>query len=1431
MELELRNALTKKKKKKRYNDETNSQSFMINTNKSQLKNSDSDNSSENSISVNKTTAKEGMQKSFEVFDRNKMKKFGNKNSTNLEEFETKSVNVFVDIHREYKAEKCHAESIEKNETADEKAKAIGLKEPESFKIFSRTNTFHEKKDERSYINPVKYRGLKEEDDDIEVVESIDLIEEFQESSMDKLDEKRFGTRKSKSTKKHADQFFVEEKFHSRRQWGARESEPEVPKKSSRKRWSKDTSVFRLPDGKGNSWTTSSTENVFPSVQDLDESKQKSLSGFDNAAFVSDNEEILRIETDHENARIVMKEVVNASRKSDLSLVERNIPKETAITIENLDVSKDLTVKHFESRNRNTVLDVESIDDTPPKNKNRHSNGNDKRYSDDSNTLHSLENVTVQSDHRSSEEVLIKDDRRQSIKKIKRTRKKHSVDDEIPSSRHTTSTTEDDDLNENRSRESIDEDKSKSSVVKRRKSTHTEYRYRSQSGRDKKKSHRKNVSDSSVRSSCLNTEADSKKKKKKKKDTKYILVIVHRVNTLEIDYITRHPMVKVHIVKTETGEYLKSESSKRAYLQPVITGKFDFKENRSIVPVWEEELVFEHNFETLLNTDGEQIVILFEIVDLLSFAEASFNYDKFGAEGCWHKIAWAFLRPVGRNNVFHVNKMVRLQLYKPRKNVRKLEGFCTCEAYTWWKSGFREKYPSSLFVTMTSIEPPKLEPVFYQQLSLHDLSDVRSESQKASTHTSDSIDLPKWTRLAAQSCKVPNESIFETDVSENGCFFVAFSNDGKYLACSHSEEHDYPIVVYEVIAKKVYVRFSGHKTFVYSLHWSNNDKYLLSVSSDQTARIWDVRNQIIQHVEMMPHPSYVYCSKFGPENSSIVATGCYDRIARIWTRNKKSKNRDLSQELEGHEGFINSMCFQTNSNLLTADSIGTIILWTVKRNRSVPSKREWHISRKIRVREIDGVIINTIVLHPLESRLLVHSRNNGLRMLDLATGVVLQKYNELNNQRIQCTACISPCGGLILCGGEDSTLNVWNLESGNLLARYTLDRSFRAVTCVDYHPYDHVLAFSTFGRSAPVRVLKFNKDATGEDVGLKMTEDIRNKLNNDVSARFFNASVTPRERSRSNSSIRTPEEILKERSSQRSRNRKFHFVESPSGVLTENNDKHTDAKLRLLRLNETERALKSQSANRLYNIIEKIDRILSNTSRSSGDVESGRNYPHETSKSRVLTNRNENTEKGKTKIGRKKSLEYCSTDDRSNSYFDSSTGNSVEREVEELKMLRNTKASDFHTKMRSKSAKEKRSNDMHDDVAKTFSDSAANYRKSKIYDEIVGIRKPENIETNFIRPAKENNSKQTNYRGKSSFNNNGTSNSSGSAETYIVEKSNSDEDSMKLLRNENLIQSDTENDTNFIKDYESGSSVHSNATFTIENEIPVPMPRRKKSSLT
>ncbi|XP_011061532.1 PREDICTED: jouberin-like [Acromyrmex echinatior] len=918
---------------------------------------------------------------------------------------------------------------------------------------------------------------------------------------------------------------LEEKPRRRKQWNTVANETEVDsKRPPRKRWSKDAGVIRLPETSDDASPLIEDSRKTPVPAPRTKLRRSDAILFDNPAFVSDNEdEVLRIETDHnrESTKIEMR------RLSDRSNVED--------------------------------VDVAGIT----------SSGSSRRHRQESVS----ERLAVESDDRSSK-ARFSESRRNSVGEFDSSASLERITDV-------------------RSSSIASEERVSSSRKSKPETTRDRSRRRERSLLKKKEPSGEDVLlSSSARDANSMTETDTrvrrkrKKKRKQEKETKekeevkFISVTIHRADVLEADYMSvRRPMVRVHIVEAHTGSYLKSTESGGTYIQPMITGKFDFKKNKSMIPVWEEELIFEHNFDAIMRReDGEQVVILFEIIELLSFADASISYDKIGSEGCWNKIAWAFLKPVGTNSILHTDKKVRLQLYKPRRSFKKY-GRQKCEVYTWWQSNNRDKYPSSLLVTVTSIPPPKLESVLYQKLPINDLLDEsQNDLRDLSKCTSESIGLPKWARLAAQSCKIPNEKMFETEVSERGCFYVAFSNDGKYLACVHSEEYYYPIVVYEVETGKIHVRFLGHKAFVYSLNWSSDDHCLLSASTDQTARIWDVRNQIVQHIEMLPHPSYVYCAKYGPGNATIVATGCYDRVVRIWVNDRRSRKRELNQELEGHEGFVNSMVFQKNGNLITADSVGLIILWTIRIDSKVPSKRTGCILRKIKIREIEGVVINTIVLHPLESRLLVHSRDNGLRMLDLATGVVLQKYKRLNNQRIQLKACISPCGGFVICGSEDSVLNIWNLETGKLVAKYTNDERNSAkiiVTCVDYHPYDHVLAYSIFGNPTSVNVLRYNKDASGNDVGLHFMEDASQSRGNEV---ILNALSCSRQ-SKPNVAGRKEMPPLP-----------HHLTADHTIIQIENNDYG-----RLWTMphysREMERNWRKKSWDRLHNIIEKIDSIL------------------------------------------------------------------------------------------------------------------------------------------------------------------------------------------------------------------------------------------------
>ena len=54
------------------------------------------------------------------------------------------------------------------------------------------------------------------------------------------------------------------------------------------------------------------------------------------------------------------------------------------------------------------------------------------------------------------------------------------------------------------------------------------------------------------------------------------------------------------------------------------------------------------------------IFFFEIVD---FVDSTHTDDEYASVG-WHHIAWAFLKPVGANNTLNVEKLLRLQLYKP-----------------------------------------------------------------------------------------------------------------------------------------------------------------------------------------------------------------------------------------------------------------------------------------------------------------------------------------------------------------------------------------------------------------------------------------------------------------------------------------------------------------------------------------------------------------------------------------------------------------------------------------------------------------------------------------------------------------------------------------------------------------------------------------------
>lgn len=365
----------------------------------------------------------------------------------------------------------------------------------------------------------------------------------------------------------------------RKQWNTANvvNEAEDPKRPPRKRWSKNTSVIRLPE----------TSDAFPLI---DESRgaapavgSRNAFHFDNPAFMSENEEILRIETDYkrESTKIEIKPM------NDYSNVENA---EEAGTEAGSQCSSKRDSKRTAARSH------ERFTDSDARSSRARSSGSKEFNSSP------------------------------SLRKIVHTRANSITHEEAATG-----------------------EKKKKKLRKRVEETQDGLLRKEEPPLPKRRDPRSDEVCSSARDakSTADEETDAKVKRKKKKkrkqgkrereeekaETRYISVTIHRADVLEEDYMnTKRPMVKVHIVKARTGDYLRTDNRKdeNTFLQAMITSKFDFKENRSMIPIWEEELIFEHDFNAIMKREEDsQVVILFEVIDLLSFAEASYSYDRFG----------------------------------------------------------------------------------------------------------------------------------------------------------------------------------------------------------------------------------------------------------------------------------------------------------------------------------------------------------------------------------------------------------------------------------------------------------------------------------------------------------------------------------------------------------------------------------------------------------------------------------------------------------------------------------------------------------------------------------------------------------------------------------------------------------------------------------
>ncbi|XP_023210818.1 jouberin-like [Centruroides sculpturatus] len=586
------------------------------------------------------------------------------------------------------------------------------------------------------------------------------------------------------------------------------------------------------------------------------------------------------------------------------------------------------------------------------------------------------------------------------------------------------------------------------------------------------------------------------------------VLIHGTDKLKTDFLICHPLVKVHIVNMKTGQYLKKLHSDRSvtsyyetqnnnieHIIPMMTQPYDLKEKKYLMPLWEELLIFNEDFNYFINKESD-VIIFFELIDFIS-PESNFSnkwLKKLQNQGGWHKIAWGFLKLVGANDILNTEQKVRLQLYNPPKFQfwKKIEGL---EVFNWWSKFKKSYYPSTLYVTVKPVILPKsvdstvrsMAP-FQEEKSLS--AHIQIQNVTSSNSHSDSPKKPLlqpelWTRIAGQTCKIPNQIFIASQVSAFGCNAIRFSHSGRELVYGCSLENGHYIILHEIPSGTLRNQIKAHSGIIYDLDWSNDDSLLVSASGDSTVRIWSINDFTFSLISVLPHPCFVYCAKFHPKYPSVVVSGGYDKIIRVWTIELNGESK-LHMELEGHNGNINALCWNTKGNkLFSADSVGIIRLWNAYLTHdNTEIMNQWMLDKEIKLIETQDIPINSLHLHNSGKKILFNCRNSTIFLYDFTVDLIIQHYYGYINFQHHLKCCLSACGNLIFAGGEDGKVIVWNTNTAEKLAVYDNLPYLGPVTSVDYHPHDHIVAMCSLEDNAPILAYKYdyNEPPVGADKG-------------------------------------------------------------------------------------------------------------------------------------------------------------------------------------------------------------------------------------------------------------------------------------------------------------------------------------------------------------
>jgi WD40 repeat protein len=247
-------------------------------------------------------------------------------------------------------------------------------------------------------------------------------------------------------------------------------------------------------------------------------------------------------------------------------------------------------------------------------------------------------------------------------------------------------------------------------------------------------------------------------------------------------------------------------------------------------------------------------------------------------------------------------------------------------------------------------------------------------------------------------------------------------------------------------------FSGHQETVSCVEISANGQCALSGSYDKTLRLWDMSTGNCIRV-IKGHSGHVLSVVLHRDGERAISCGT-DETIRVWRLN----NGNCEHVLRGHNGFVRAIALHSDGErLLSTGDDGTIKLWSLQSGQCLssvklhtsPAKKlviygddvfcgglhvyHWNIKTgENKMIEEHASPILALMLSPDGSqlfsasaeRLVVRNLTGSLRSIDLP------------GHGGACSLSVSGC--LLLSGGTDKILRLWNRTTGEQIAHWSAE---------------------------------------------------------------------------------------------------------------------------------------------------------------------------------------------------------------------------------------------------------------------------------------------------------------------------------------------------------------------------------------------------------